>query len=146
MDRADFEQFKGDLTEDDLSNLLKIAKKKRTFWLICWVGTLAVYFVLATLIGFLPMNDVTLTISQVLSWIAIAFMVVFAGLGAYTHNVCCYVASRGSKNGGGILSIIWAFIGGVVIGGLVAYICNRTFPISVLGWKKTGVKFTNRKW
>lgn len=146
MARADFEQFKGDLTENDLSTLLKIAKKKRTVWFIGWVGTLVVYFVWATLVGFLPASELTLTISQVLSWIALAFMALFAGLGAYTHNVCCYVASRGRKENGGIVSIIWAFIGGVVIGGIVAYICNRAFPISVLGWKKTGITFTNRKW
>lgn len=145
MARANFEQFKGDLTEDDLSTLLKIAKKKRTFWFICWVGTLVIYFVLATLVGLLPMSEVTLTISQVLSWIALAFIALFAGLGTYTHNVCCYVASRGCKDGGGIVSIIWAFIGGVVIGELVAYICNRAFPVNVLGWKKKGIKFTNRK-
>ena len=142
MARADFKHFQGDLTEEDLNTLLKIAKKKRTFWFFCWIGTIVAWLVLAIVLDLLHVNISV----PILPWIALPLVALFAGFGTYTHNVCCYVSSRGYKDGGGFISGIWAFIGGLVIGGIVAYICNRLFPISILGWRKTGISFNNRRW
>ncbi len=134
---ASFEQFRGDLTEADLATLVKLAKKKRMIYII---GHLCSYGV-AILIGLLSMLIPVIYYAAVIPMIAVG---IFAGLGAYTNNIICFVASRGHRDGGGIGSVLWAILGGIIIPLITIFVCNHTFPWkNVLGWGKTDITFTN---
>lgn len=134
---ASFEQFRGDLTEADLATLVKLAKKKRMVYIIGHIC----FYVVAILIGLLSSVIPVIYYAAVVPMIAVG---IFAGLGAYTNNIVCFVASRGHRDGGGFGSILWAILGGIIIPLITIFVCNHTFPWKkVLGWGKTDITFTN---
>lgn len=132
-----FEQFRGDLTEADLAKLVKLAKKRRMIYIIGHICSYAV----ALLIGLLSLLVPVVYYAAVIPMVAIG---IFAGFGCWTHNVLCFMTSRGRRDGGGITSIVWALFGGIIIPLIVIFACNHLFPYkTVLGWGKAGVTFTN---
>lgn len=139
---ASFEQFRGDLTEADLANLIKLAKKRRLIYIVGHIICFAVAM-LVQLIAQWVANESNFMVFTIISAIPVLAMGIFAGLGAYTNNIVCFMTSRGHRDGGGLGSIIWALFGGLIIPLITIFACNYTFPYkSILGWGKTGITFT----
>lgn len=139
-----FEQFRGDLTEDDLDALIKLAKKRRTIYLVVYLCCFALAILVSSISQWIKLPESAYMVVYVISVIPAIGMGLFAGFGAWTHNVICFMASRGRRDGGGFASIIWALFGGLIIPLIVIFICKNIFPYkSILGWGKTGVTFTN---
>ena len=136
MAKGSFEEFRGNLTEDDLAQLVTIAKKKRKVYLLAQLCGYAVAVLCSLLPTWIP------AMPFYIGLIPMVAVGICAGLGIYTHNMICFIASRGHRDGGGIGSIIWMILSGIIIPLIVIVVCNRTFPWkSVLGWGKTDISF-----
>lgn len=140
---ASFEQFKGDLTEADLANLVKLAKKRRLIYIVGHICCVVVAILVQLIVQWVAKESNFMVLSIIIA-IPILAMGIFAGLGAYTNNVICFIASRGRRDGGGLTSILWAIFGGLIIPLITIFACNHTFLWKkILGWGKSGVTFTN---
>jgi len=139
-----FEEFRGDLTEEELSTLIKLAKKRRTIYLIGHLCCFALAMLVSLITQWISITESSYMVIYIMSMIPALAMGIFAGFGCWTHNVLCFMTSRGRRDGGGITSIIWALFGGIIIPLIVIFVCKNMFPYkSILGWGKTGITFTN---
>ena len=136
-----FSEFRGDLTDDELRMLVKLAKKRRMIYLIIHVAIFMVAFLATVIVENLSLDSSTVVTSVLLGSLGI-LMGIFAGFGCWTHNVICFVSSKGNKQGGGIVSVIWAIFGCLIVPLVIVTICKFIFPYkSILGWGKAGITF-----
>lgn len=137
-----FEQFKGDLTEADIQNLIQLAKKKRTKYIVGFLISYACLIVITLISTRIDIGSWLFTVVYILNLAGAISFGIFAGLGCYANNVIAFLTSRGRRDGGGLGSIIWALIGGLIIPLIVIFVCNKSMPKKVLGWDKTDITFT----
>lgn len=140
MAREDFEVFRGDLKEDDIALLIKLAKKRRNIYALIWLGGLLLSGVLAFTLG-----SVGGAVGAMIPVILYALIGVVVGFGVYANNMVGFLSSRGRRDGGGALSILWAIVGGIIIPLIVNYVCGKSVPRAILGWNKTDITFVSRR-
>ena len=136
----DFEAFGGDLKEDDIALLIKLAKKRRNIYALIWLGGLLLSGVLAFTLG-----SVGGAVGAMIPVILYALIGVVVGFGVYANNMVGFLSSRGRRDGGGALSILWAIVGGIIIPLIVNYVCGKSVPRAILGWNKTDITFVSRR-
>ena len=140
MEREDFEAFRGDLKEDDIALLSKLAKKRRNIYALIWLGGLLLSGVLAFTLG-----SVGGAVGAMIPVILYALIGVVVGFGVYANNMVGFLSSRGRRDGGGALSILWVIVGGIIIPLIVNYVCGKSVPRAILGWNKTDITFVSRR-
>ena len=139
MAREDFEIFRGDLNEEEIALLIRLAKKRRNVYALIWLGGLVLCGILAFALG--TLGTVGAMIPAIL-YLLLGFVV---GFGVYANNMVGFLSSRGRRDGGGALSILWAIVGGIIIPLIVNYVCGKSVPRAILGWNKTDITFVSRR-
>lgn len=134
MAKEDFESFREGLNEADISNLISLAKKKRNLYAILHISIFGGALLISLLATALKINFLMMLYPFLCLPIGIV-----CGFGVYTHNVICFVTSRGRRDGGGVSSILWASLGGFIIPLIINVVCSRMVPKKILGWDKAGI-------
>ena len=93
MAREDFEAFRGDLKEDDIALLIKLAKKRRNIYALIWLGGLLLSGVLAFTLG-----SVGGAVGAMIPVILYALIGVVVGFGVYANNMVGFLSSRGRRD------------------------------------------------
>lgn len=123
-----FDEFRNGFSDEELAIFVKCAKKRRLIYFLVCLGL----FVIFTLLVYsISPNTFWLYIPAL---IVAALMGIFAGFGCFANNMVRFVKSQGRRDGG-ILSVIWALWGGVVVPLIVLAVCRRVNAFgTVLGW------------
>ena len=115
-------------------------KKRRNIYALIWLGGLLLSGVLAFTLG-----SVGGAVGAMIPVILYALIGVVVGFGVYANNMVGFLSSRGRRDGGGALSILWAIVGGIIIPLIVNYVCGKSVPRAILGWNKTDITFVSRR-
>lgn len=136
-----FEEFRGNLTEQDLNNLVRIARKRRTIYIIGWLISFALIIFIDQITWAIFKQEI-----PYVGFVTIPLLGTFASLATYTHNMVCYVKSRGRrKHGNALVVLLGTVVCGVVIGVVITILLDIIAPFGVLGWKKAGIYKDRRR-
>lgn len=134
--KISFEEFRGDLTDEGLSVLIKCAKKRRLIYFLVHLGIDIILWLLVSIV----MPNLVDPMAQTFVWWVIPISIVtaltgiFAGFGCFANNMAHFAESRGGKDGG-IISTLWCLWGGLIIPLITLKICVKVNSFrTVLGF------------
>lgn len=128
----DYDDDDDELTDEDIEIIVDTIKKRRRKYILAWVICIAIAVVFNILAGVLELDA----------------MVIVAGLGSLASAICAslvvwcinnirFFESRGAKQGGGLLWILFIILGGIILPIIIVWILRKA---ENLGLKALGIK------
>ena len=133
MKNITFNEFRKGLSDAELEIFVRNASKRRNVYLLICIALYAVAIFFVITANTADWLYVPLFVIEILKGI-------LSGFGCFANNMVRFVKSKGRKSGG-IISVLLALLGGLIIPLVVIAVCRRSCPYkTVLGWNVDNAK------